>query len=152
MNTKFVNILKVLIGLIAVVTAYFFVRIISTGDEAIVAGQGQLGIVGPFVQFAKVLLILVALTSILFSLISLFKKPEALKKTAIGLVFLLVLLAISYGIAPDNQVTDVTGQVIEGGEAGAPSKWVSTGIYYTLLLGAIAISAIVIGGVKKVFK
>ena len=81
-----------------------------------------------------------------------FKKPEALKKTALGLVFLLVLLGVSYGIAPDNQVTDVTGQVIEGGEAGAPSKWVSTGIYYTLFLGAIAIVAIVIGGVKKVFK
>ena len=63
-----------------------------------------------------------------------------------------MFLAISYGLAPDTAVTDVTGEVLEGGEAGANSKWVSTGIWYTVLLGAAAVASILLGGVKSIIK
>ncbi|MFC2109352.1 hypothetical protein ACFLSU_02165 [Bacteroidota bacterium] len=152
MNNNISKILKVLVALIAVVAAFFFVRIVNTGDDAIVEGQGTLGIVGPLVSFSIVLLIAVAGITVLFSIFSLLKKPEALKKTLMGVVVLGILLAASYGLAADTAVTDVTGQVLEGGEAGAPSKWVSTGIWYTVLLGAGAIVAIVLGGVKSILK
>ena len=88
----------------------------------------------------------------IFSVLSLLKKPEALKKSLIGIAALLVLLLISYGVSSDTAVTDVTGQVLDGGEAGSPSRWVSTGIWYTVLLGAGAIVAIVLGGVKSIVK
>ncbi|WP_139957700.1 hypothetical protein [Flavicella sediminum] len=152
MNTNISKILKVLVALIAIVAAYFFIRILSTGDEAIVEGQGTLGIVGPLVSFSIGLLIVVAGVTVLFSIVSLLKKPEALKKTLMGVVVLGILLAASYGLAPDGAVTDVTGQVLEGGEAGAASKWVSTGIWYTVLLGAAAIVSIILGGVKSIIK
>lgn len=155
MNDKILKLLKVIVALIAAVAAYFFVRIVSTGDDAIVATLAtgtSLGIVGPFVSFSIGLLILIAVITVLFSVLSLLKKPEALKKTLVGLVALGIVLAVSYGIAPDTAVTDVTGQVLEGGEAGSPSKWVSTGIWYTMLLGAGAIVAIVLGGVKSIIK
>ena len=145
MNKNLTNILKGLVGLIALVAAYFFYKIISTGDDEIVSGGGSLGIVGPLVSFSIGLLIVVASITVLFSIFSLLKKPAALKKTLLGLVVLGVFLAISYGLAPDTAVTDVTGEVLEGGEAGANSKWVSTGIWYTVLLGAAAVASILLG-------
>lgn len=152
MNQKLTNILKGLVGLIAVVAAYFFYRIISTGDDVIVEGGGTLGIVGPMVTFSLGLFLVVLGLTVLFSIYGLFKKPEALKKTLLGLVVLGIFLAAAYSLAPDNAVTDVTGEVLEGGEAGASSKWVSTGIWYTVLLGATALLTIVIGGVKSIIK
>jgi len=152
MNTNISKILKVLIALIALVAAYFFIKIISIGDDAIVEGKGDLGIVGPLVYFAKGLLYVVAGITVLFSVVSLLKKPEALKKTLISLAVLGILLALAYSLADDSAVTDVTGQVLEDGEAGASSKWVSTGIWYTVFLGAAAVASIVLGGVKSIIK
>lgn len=152
MNKNLSNILKGLVALIAVVAAYFFVNIIITGDDAIVEGGGSLGIVGPLVSFSLGLFFVVLALTVLFSIIGLFKKPEALKKTLLGLVVLGIFLAASYGLAPDNAVTDVNGEVLDGGAAGPQSKWVSTGIWYTVLLGATAVGAIVLGGLKKLIK
>ncbi|MDG1804609.1 hypothetical protein [Flavicella sp.] len=152
MNQNLTKILKGLVGLIALVAAYFFIKIISTGDDAIVEGGGSLGIVGPMVSFSIGLFLVVLGMTVLFSIVGLFKKPEALKKTALGLVVLGVFLAAAYGLAPDTAVTDVTGEVLPGGEAGSNSKWVSTGIWYTVLLGATAVATIVIGGAKSIFK
>ena len=152
MNQKLTNILKGLVGFIAVVAAYFFIRIISTGDEVIVEGGGSLGIVGPMVSFSIGLFLVVLGLTVLFSIIGLFKKPEALKKTLLWLVVLGMFFAISYGLADDSAVTDVTGEVLKNGEAGSESKWVSTGIWYTVFLGAAAILSIVLGGVKSIIK
>ena len=51
MNKNLTNILKGLVILIALVAAYFFIMIITTGNDAIVEGGGSLGIVGPMVSF-----------------------------------------------------------------------------------------------------
>jgi len=152
MNKNLTNILKGLVILIALVAAYFFIMIITTGNDAIVEGGGTLGIVGPMVSFSIGLFILVLGCTVLFSIIGLFKKPEALKKTLLGLVVLGAFLAVSYGLAPDSAVTDVTGEILEGGEEGPNSKWVSTGIWYTVLLGGTAIGTILMGGVKSIIK
>lgn len=152
MNNNISKVLKGVVALIAVVAAYFFIKIVSTGDDVIVSGGGSLGIVGPMVSFSIGLFLVVLGLTVLFSIIGLFKKPEALKKTLLGLVVLGIILAIAYGLAPDGAVTDVTGEVLEGGEAGSNSKWVSTGIWYTVLLGAAAIASIVLGGVKSIIK
>jgi uncharacterized membrane protein len=152
MNQKLTNILKGLVGFIAVVAAYFFVMIISTGDDVIVEGGGSLGIVGPMVSFSIGLFLVVLGLTLLFSIVGLFKKPEALKKTLLGLVVLGIFLAVAYSLAADGAVTDVTGEVLPGGEAGSNSKWVSTGIWYTVLLGATAFGTILMGGIKSIIK
>ena len=152
MNSNISKILKIVIALIAVVAGYFFVKIISTGDDVIVEANGTLGIVGPFVSFAIALFIAVGAIAVLFSVWSLIKKPEALKKSLLGVVVLGLVLAASYGLANDAAVTDITGQVLEGGAQGPESKWVSTGIWYSVILGAAAIISIVLGGVKSIIK
>ncbi|MEI6864879.1 hypothetical protein [Flavicella sp.] len=146
------NILKALVALIGVVATYFFIMIISTGDDVIIEGGGTLGIVGPMVSFSIGLFLVVLGLTLLFSIVGLFKKPEALKKTILGLVLLGGFLAVSYGMAADNAVVDVTGEVLSGGEEGSNSKWVSTGIWFAVLLGATAICTIILGGVKSIFK
>ena len=151
MNKNINKILKISVGLISLVTLYFFGQVIAKGDEVIIAEQGA-GIVGPFVYYAVALLIAVAGITVLFSIIGLVKKPEVLKKTLLSIAFFVVVLGISYGISDDGAVKDVIGQVIEGGEQGTNSKWVSIGIWTTLILGAVAILSIVGGGIKSIIK
>lgn len=151
MNKKINIILKILVTLISVVALYFFADIIMIGDEGIIAGEGE-GIVGAFVYYAIALLIGVTGITVLFSVVGLIKKPEVLKKTFMSIAFFTAVIGISYSVADDSAVKDVIGQVIEGGEQGANSKWVSTGIWTTLILGAVAILSILLGGIRTAIK
>jgi len=151
MNSTIGKILNGLIVVIFALAGYFFVQVLMKGHEAIVNEQGA-GIVGPFVYYATALFLVTAGITLLFSLLGLFKKPEALKKTLLSLVLFGIVIAICYNVADDGAVRDVLGQVIEGGEQGTNSKLVSTGIWITLILGAVAIASIVFGGVKSALK
>jgi hypothetical protein len=79
----------------------------------------------------------------------LIKHPQLLKQTLISLVALGALLALSYALADDSAVTNVSGNVLKDGEAGPISKWVSTGIWYTMILGGIALLGILADFVKS---
>ena len=67
------------------------------------------------------------------------KNPENLKKTLYSLAILGAILLVSYMFASDAEVTDVFGNTLKDGEAGATSKWVGTGIIYSLALGAVGL-------------
>ena len=45
-----------------------------------------------------------------------------------------------YSFASDAAVTDTVGRVLEDGEAGPVSKWVSTGINFSGILGVIGLA------------
>jgi hypothetical protein len=55
-------------------------------------------------------------------------------------------------LASGAEVTDVSGKVLEGGEAGPVSKWVSTGIWYSMILGGIGLFFLLIDFVKSLVK
>ena len=80
MNATILKVLKILIALIAAVAASFLIAIIATGDDAIVEGKGTLGIVGPLVSFATILLYLVAGTAVVFSISESFEKAGSFEK------------------------------------------------------------------------
>ncbi|MCD6543520.1 MAG: hypothetical protein J7K34_03335 [Flavobacteriaceae bacterium] len=150
MNDKLSKILSVVTGLIGLVAVYFLVRIIMEGDEVVEQSVDlQNSLVSPYITFAKWVLIITALLAVVFSIWNLIKHPQMLKMTLISLVFLGVLLAIAYMLASDAAVTNVSGNILKDGEAGAVSKWVSTGIWYTMILGGIAILGILAGFVKS---
>ena len=75
-----------------------------------------------------------------------------IKKTVLGLVVLGVILAVSYTFASDAAVTDVLGNVVKDGEAGPTSKWVGTGIIYSMVLGAIGLALFVLDLLKGMIK
>lgn len=141
MNSKVSKILSLISGLIGLIAIYFLVRIIMEGDDAVKESLDlQNSLVSPFVSFAKVILIITTVIAVVFSLWNLVRQPKLLKKTLISLAGLGVLLLISYMMASDAAVTNVSGNIIKDGEAGSTSKWVSAGIWYSMILGGIGLA------------
>lgn len=150
MNDKISKILSIVTGLIGLIGVYFLVRIIMEGDEVVKQNvEVQNSLVSPYITFAVWILAITAILAIVFSIWNLIKHPQLLKQTLISLVALGALLALSYALADDSAVTNVSGNVLKDGEAGAVSKWVSTGIWYTIILGAIALLGILADFVKS---
>jgi len=140
MNSKVSKILSLVSGLIGLIAVYFLVRIIMEGDDAVKESLDlQNSLVSPFVQFAKIILIITTIVAVVFSLWNLVRQPKLLKKTLISLAALGVLLLIAYIGASDEATTNMSGNIIKDGEAGSTSKWVSTGIWYSMILGAIGL-------------
>ena len=150
MNDKISKILSVVTGLIGLVGVYFLVRIIMEGDDVVKESVDvQNSLVSPYITFAIWILAITAILAIVFSIWNLIKHPQLLKQTLISLVALGALLALAYALADDSAVTNVSGNVLKDGEAGSVSKWVSTGIWYTMILGAIALLGILADFVKS---
>ncbi|MDG2074307.1 MAG: hypothetical protein P8J28_07010 [Polaribacter sp.] len=87
------------------------------------------------------------------SALTLIKNPESLKKTALGIVALGVILTLAYFTGDSLPVADPQGKILEGGEAGSSvNQWVSTGIWYSMFLGIIAGAFFVIDLLKGLIK
>ncbi len=140
MNKNLSKILSLVSGVIGIIAIYFLARIIIEGDDAVKESVDlQNSIISPYVTFAKVILYVTAILAVVFSLWNLIRHPKMLKKTLVSLVALAVVLVIAYMMASDAEVTNASGMVLKDGEAGSVSKWVSTGIWYSLILGAIGL-------------
>ncbi len=140
MNSTVSKILSLVSGLIGLIAIYFLARIIMEGDDAVKESLDlQNSLVSPFVAFARIILIITAIIAIVFSLWNLIRQPKLLKKSLISLAAMAVLLIVAYGLASDAAVTNASGMVIKDGEAGPVSKWVSTGIIYSMILGGIGL-------------
>ena len=140
MNSKVSKILSLVSGFIGLVAIYFLTRIIMEGDDAVKESlELQNSLVSPFVSFAKIILIITTIIAVVFSLWNLIKHPKLLKKTLASVGILAVLLIFAYAISSDAAVTNMSGNIIKDGEAGSTSKWVSTGIWYSMVLGGIGL-------------
>ena len=137
---KLSKILSLFIALIAVIGAILFIRIFTADADAIEndpAVQGS--IIDPIITFSTWLFYLAVGTAIIMSVLALVKNPESLKKTALGVVALGVILTLAYFTGDSLPVADPQGKILEGGEAGSSvNQWVSTGIWYSMFLGIIA--------------
>ena len=141
MNSNISKILSLVSGLIGLIAIYFLVRIIMAGDDAVKESLDlQNSLVSPFVSFARIILIITAILAIVFSIWNMVRQPKMLKKTLLSIGVLVVLLVIAYVMASDAAVTNAAGTVIKDGEAGSTSKWVSTGIWYSMILGGIGLA------------
>ncbi len=140
MNSKVSKILSLVSGFIGLVAIYFLTRIIMEGDDAVKESlELQNSLVSPFVSFAKIILIITTIIAVVFSLWNLVKQPKLLKKTLASVGILAVLLIFAYAISSDAAVTNMSGNIIKDGEAGSISKWVSTGIWYSMVLGGVGL-------------
>ena len=140
MNSKVSKILSLVSGFIGLVAIYFLTRIIMEGDDTVKESlELQNSLVSPFVSFAKIILIITTIIAVVFSLWNLIKHPKLLKKTLASVGILAVLLIFAYAISSDAAVTNMSGNIIKDGEAGSISKWVSTGIWYSMVLGGVGL-------------
>ena len=153
MNKKFSKILTLVAGLIGLIAFYFFIRIVMVGDDIIETDADvQASIVSPFINFAKFVLIATGVIAVVFSILNLVKHPQVLKRTLLGVAALVVILVIAYSVSSDEAVLDVSGRVLEDGEAGSVSKWVSTGINFSAILGVIGLGFFVVDFVRSLAK
>ena len=121
------------------------------GDDAVKESVDlQNSLVSPYISFAKIVLYITAILAVGFSILNLVKNPQLLKKSLVSLVALGILLALAYGMADDSETINAAGNVVKDGEAGAISKWVSTGIWYSVILGGVGILIIFGGFIKSV--
>ncbi|MGB0891048.1 MAG: hypothetical protein ACPGUU_01760 [Flavobacteriaceae bacterium] len=143
------KILTIVIAAVGVIGAVLFIRVMSAGEDQ----EALSNSVGSIVMFSQILLYVAIGVTIVLSLWSMLKNPAALKKALLGIGVLAVLLVISYFLGDSNAVTDAQDNVLLYGEAGASSnKWTSTGIWYSLILGAIGTVFFVSDLVKGLIK
>ena len=151
MNSKISKILSIVTGLIGLIAVYFLMMIIMEGDDAVKESVDlQNSLVSPYISFAKIVLYITTILAVVFSLWNLVKNPQLLKKTLLSLVVLGILLALAYSLSDDSETVNAAGNVAKDGEAGAVSKWVGTGIWYSVILGAVGILIIFGGFIKSI--
>jgi len=91
------------------------------------------GKIGIFVNYGIFLTVVTVLLTLLFSVLNIFKSPEALKQTLTAVAALVIILIISYLVADSSLVYDAAGKPFAGSE-GSVSKWMGTSINYSIIL------------------
>jgi hypothetical protein len=154
MKDNLSKILNIFIAVVAALGAILFVRIFLEDADLIKTDADiQQSVISPIIIFSTWLLYLAIGVTVVLSLIGLVKSPENLKKSAIGIAILGVILVLAYFTGDSLAVTDPQGKVLEGGEAGSSvNHWVSTGIWYSMFLGIIAGAFFVLDLVKGLIK
>ncbi|MFZ2284698.1 MAG: hypothetical protein WAV86_12560 [Lutibacter sp.] len=153
MDEKKSRILSYVTGIIGLIGFYFFVRIIMVGDTVLMEDAGeQNSILSPFITYSIFLLIVTAATLVIFSILNLTKDRELFKRTLMGIATMGILLVVAYVFASDAASTDATGKIMADGEAGSVSKWVSTLINYSFILGTIGLGLFLFDFVKSLVK
>ena len=154
MKNNLSKILNIFIALVAAIGAILFIRIFLVDEELIKTDADiQQSVISPIITFSTALLYLAIGVTVFLSLFSLVKNPDSLKKTALGIAVLGVLLMLAYFTGDSLEVTDPQGKVLLGGEAGSTTnQWASTGIWYSMFLGLIAGAFFVFDLVKGLIK
>lgn len=140
MSKNLSRILTIITAVIGVVAFYFFIRIMGEGKEAIEnSAELQSSLISPYINFAVIVLAITAIFAVLGSFVGIIKHPRRIKSILISLVALAVIFFLAYSIASDAAVYDVSGNVLKDGEAGTTSKLVSTGIWFSVILGGAGV-------------
>lgn len=141
------KILTIVVSILGLIGVFLFIRLLmASGDTAINSASGAI------VSYGFYLFIIAVVVALIVAVINLIQHPKELKSVLLGVVVMGVILAVSYFTASDAAVTDSTGNILKGGEAGTVSKWVSTLITFTFILGVGSILAILFGFVKSLVK
>ena len=126
--------LKILVAVIFILAIVGIVMVANGGEDS----SPEMASAANFVvNLAVVLLAAAAALAVVMSLLSLFKNPAALKKTALGLGIFGILFAVSYFAANDAAIYDAQGVMLKEGQEGPTSKWSGTGLIFSYILLAI---------------
>ncbi|MCF7559315.1 hypothetical protein L3X39_01595 [Sabulilitoribacter multivorans] len=146
MNSQ--KILTIILGIVGVISAIFLFMIISTGDEAIEAGEAS-GAVNTFMFIAYAVLFVTLAVVLLFVLKGLFSGN--IKKTLMTVGAFLAIVVISYVMSSGSDL-DLKPFNDKGlGITEGISKNVGAGLYAFYILGILAIGSMLYGGAKKIF-
>ncbi|MDA9125225.1 hypothetical protein N9J80_00435 [Flavobacteriaceae bacterium] len=142
------KLLKIVAIVIGVISIFFLGSIISTGDEAIKAGDAS-GTIDIFMNVSYVILAIAVLNVLVFSVLNLVSNTAGLKNTLMGVgAFVVLSLLCYFGFANGVETTLKDGDILS--ESG--SRLVGAGLYLFYFLAVIA-GGIMLGfGIKKMAK
>jgi hypothetical protein len=142
------KLLKIVAIVIGVISIFFLGSIISTGDEAIKAGESS-GTIDVFMNVSYIILGIAVLVVLIFSVLNLVSNTAGLKNTLMGVgAFVVLALLCYFGFATGVETTLKDGDILS--ESG--SKLVGAGLYLFYFLAVIA-GGIMLGfGIKKMAK
>lgn len=133
-------VLYVLLFIAALAGVLFYTGSLGAEDGT---GAGNLIILGKIFLYVSIIVLIVA------PLYTMINNPKNLLKMVVSVVALLVILAISYGIA-SNHFTTLQLQTLH--TTAETSRLVGMGLYATYIVFGIAIAAIIYSAIIKVFK
>ena len=144
---KIAKIIAIILGVIGLVLWVLIAR--ADSDVVAQTGSSSNNVVGLMISVGYWATIIVAIITLLFSLVGLASEPDKLKKALVSLgVFGLVVL-VSYLIAT-SEGFDFDRMADKGINVSASTvKWVDAGLWSFYILAALAILAMFVGGFKK---
>jgi len=142
------KLLKIVAIVIGVISIFFLGSIISTGDEAIKAGDAS-GTIDIFMNVSYVILAIAVLNVLVFSVLNLVSNTAGLKNTLMGVgAFVVLSLLCYFGFANGVETTLKDGDILS--ESG--SRLVGAGLYLFYFLAVIAGGIMLCFGIKKMAK
>jgi len=146
---KNAKILNILVAVVMILGLFLWVRTGMYGDELKGNADLQASVLNPFSYLTFLLLLLSAGSAIVFSIINLVKHPTLLKRSLMGLGAMAVILLIAYLMSTGGVVNNMKGEELA---SASVSKWVSTGIWYSILLGGLGLFFFVVDFAKSFVK
>jgi hypothetical protein len=142
------KLLKIVAVFIGVISIFFLGSILSSGDEAIKAGESS-GTVNVFMYVSYAVLALTVLIVLVFTVLNLVSNTSGFKNTLIGIgAFVILSLICYFGFANGVESPLKDGNILS--EKG--SKLIGAGLYLFYFLALIA-GGIMLGfGIKKMVK
>ena len=137
------------IGLIVVsIVAFIMLFMMPDGDMPRAEAMNSTGITVMF-ALTYILLGIAVIATVIFGLINVVSTPGGLKKALFGIVGLLVVLGVAYGLASgtDVDIEKMANAGIETSESGI--KRVGAGINMFFILLVVAVALIAWGAIKK---
>lgn len=142
------KILTILLAIVGILSIVFLAMIISTGDEAVKAGESS-GTVNSFLYIGYIILLLTLAFVVIFSLKNIFSNSDTLKSTLKGVGAFAILAAICYfGFAKGVETPLKDGDMLSVGG----SQLLGAGLYLFYFLLAIAGLSMLFFGIKKMIK
>lgn len=144
---KIAKIIAIILGVIGLVLWVLIAR--ADSDVVAQTGSSSNNVVGLMISVGYWATIIVAIVTLLFSLVGLASEPEKLKKALLSLGVFGVVVLVSYLIAT-SEGFDFDRMADKGINVSASTvKWVDAGLWSFYILAALAILAMFVGSFKK---
>jgi len=142
------KLLKIIAAVVGVVSIIFLVTIISTGDDAIKAGESASS-VNTYMYVAYFILAIAVLAVVFFTVKNLVSNAAGLKNTLISIgAFVFLALVCYFVLASGTETVLKDGSILTEGQ----SKLVGAGLYLFYALAIVAASTMLVFGIKKTLK
>jgi hypothetical protein len=144
------KITKIVAAVFGVLGLIMLFMILGSGDDDIkmAALQGEYGVVSPYITLALVILVLIALVTVVFSVLNLASNKEKLKRAGITIGIFVAIVIVAFILSEGVETPLKDGEVL----SAYASRWVETGLRTFYFLVIIAIGSMLFSGVKKLIK